>query len=136
MKEKDIIVTVKKLPNGSFVQVMSDGRKKVVQGNTDWNKVFKISEEEISLAAQQDLDNPLSTKQELKKFQSIPDIKIIRNKLHMTQEEFSKSFHLPLGTIRDWEQGVRQPDTAARVLLQVISRIPKEILKALRASGA
>lgn len=49
----------------------------------------------------------------------------------MTQEQFAESFSLPLGTIPDWEQGAKQPDTAARVLLRVIAKNPQAVLQAL-----
>jgi len=49
----------------------------------------------------------------------------------MTQDQFAARFHVPLGTVRDWEQGVRQPDTAARTLLRVIDKDPDAVVRAL-----
>jgi hypothetical protein len=49
-----------------------------------------------------------------------------------TQEQFALSFHLPLGTLRDWEQGAKQPDTAARSYLRVIEKAPQMVIQALR----
>jgi putative transcriptional regulator len=49
----------------------------------------------------------------------------------MTQEEFAAKFHLPLGTIRDWEQGAHRPDKAAQVLLTVIEKDPDAVARAL-----
>jgi putative transcriptional regulator len=43
-----------------------------------------------------------------------PQARIIRRALGLSQEEFAARFHLPLGALRDWEQGRRDPDTAAR----------------------
>jgi len=40
----------------------------------------------------------------------IPRVKIIRRALHLTQEEFAERYHIPLGTLRDWEQGRAEPD--------------------------
>lgn len=48
------------------------------------------------------------------------DVKAIRSASNMTQDAFARSFHLPIGTIRDWEQGRRQPDSGSRVLLKMI----------------
>jgi putative transcriptional regulator len=64
------------------------------------------------------------------------DVRKIRRSLGLTQEEFAARFGLPLGTIRDWEQRRRQPDGAARVLLQVIKNEPKAAARALRAELA
>jgi putative transcriptional regulator len=58
-------------------------------------------------------------------------VKEIRKKLHMTQEQFALRFHLPLGTLRDWEQGAKQPDTAARSYLRVIEKAPQTVMQAL-----
>ena len=55
----------------------------------------------------------------------VPNIKAIRKHLAMTQKEFAESFHLPLGTVREWEIGRRVPDQAAQVLLSVIAAKPK-----------
>jgi transcriptional regulator with XRE-family HTH domain len=52
----------------------------------------------------------------------VPTVRALRQKLNLTQEEFAKRFHLPLGTVRDWEQGAHRPDKAAQVLLTVIAK--------------
>jgi putative transcriptional regulator len=57
----------------------------------------------------------------------------MRRALHLTQEEFAQRFHIPLGTLRDWEQGKTQPDQTARAYLRVIARNPKAVLEALEA---
>jgi putative transcriptional regulator len=61
----------------------------------------------------------------------VPNPKEIRQKLQMTQEQFAAEFRIPLGTLRDWEQGVRLPDSAARSYLRVIANNPKAVLEAL-----
>ena len=62
-----------------------------------------------------------------------PQVKIIRRALRLSQEEFSGRFHIPLGTLRDWEQGRKEPDTAARAYLKVIGRNPQAVMEALQA---
>jgi len=54
-------------------------------------------------------------------------------RLNLTQEEFAARFHLPLGTVRDWEQGAHRPDKAAQVLLTVIARDPEAVARALES---
>jgi putative transcriptional regulator len=39
-----------------------------------------------------------------------PQVKLIRRALGLTQEEFAGRFHIPLGTLRDWEQRAAVPD--------------------------
>ncbi len=61
-----------------------------------------------------------------------PDIKTIRNRANMTQVKFAKAYCLPLGTVKDWEQGRRQPDAPARALLTVIEKNPQFVEQALK----
>jgi len=53
--------------------------------------------------------------------------------LRMSQPEFALLFGFNLGTLRQWEQGRRYPDGAARVLLTVISHSPDTVKEALEA---
>lgn len=52
------------------------------------------------------------------------DLKTIRNRLGLTQEEFAVRFGLPLANVRNWEQNRVTPDDAARTLLAVIAHHP------------
>lgn len=56
----------------------------------------------------------------------------IRTKLKLTQKEFSSAFGISTATLRNWEQGRRQPTGAARVLLRVAAKHPKAVLEAVR----
>jgi putative transcriptional regulator len=57
----------------------------------------------------------------------------MRRALGLSQEEFAARFHIPLGTLRDWEQGRKEPDTAARAYLRVIGHNPDAVTAALAA---
>lgn len=63
------------------------------------------------------------------------DVKAIRAKLDMTQEEFAGRFGFSVSTLRHWEQGSRQPEGPTRAYLLVIDRAPKAVQKALLASS-
>jgi putative transcriptional regulator len=54
-----------------------------------------------------------------------PNPKVVRQALGLSQEEFAERFKIPVGTLRDWEQGRVEPDQAARAYLMVIARNPK-----------
>jgi putative transcriptional regulator len=60
------------------------------------------------------------------------DIKAIRGRLGMTQQEFANRFNI--NTLRHWEQGRRVPDGTARAYLRVIDREPEAVQKALRVA--
>lgn len=59
------------------------------------------------------------------------DVKSLRNKMHMTQQEFCAMFGIALGTLRHWEQGDREPKGPALVLLNVVEKNPEAVLDAL-----
>lgn len=61
------------------------------------------------------------------------DVKAIRAATNKTQAEFATTYHLPIGTLRDWEQNRRQPDTPARVLLSIIQRDPEAVERLIAA---
>jgi len=68
---------------------------------------------------------------DLKRMKRTLQAKIIRRALGMTQEEFAARYRIPLGTLRDWEQGRAVPDQPARAYLTVIARSPREVQQAL-----
>ncbi|MGF7213072.1 DNA-binding transcriptional regulator YiaG [Skermanella aerolata] len=51
----------------------------------------------------------------------------LRLRLWLRQEDFAVRYQIPYTTVRDWEQGRRQPDAAARAYLRVIDRDPDHI---------
>jgi putative transcriptional regulator len=88
---------------------------------------------EIERAARSDRDARPLTETDLKRMKRTPQAKIIRRALELTQEEFAVRYHIPLGTLRDWEQGRTEPDQPARAYLTVIARDPDRILRMLNA---
>jgi putative transcriptional regulator len=62
------------------------------------------------------------------------DVKKIRKNLHMSQNDFAARFGIPQGTLKDWEQRRRKPDSPARVLLMVIDKQPEAVQRALSES--
>jgi putative transcriptional regulator len=125
------IIRARKLPDGTVVQVFPDGSIGPLADRTDWARLDAMTEEEIEANALADEDNPPITAEELARMKPVPNPKRIRERLHLTQEEFSEQFRLPLGTLRDWEQGKKQPDSAARTLLRVIEFNPEVVIQAL-----
>jgi putative transcriptional regulator len=59
------------------------------------------------------------------------DIKAIRKRVKMSQAEFSRAFGISKRALQEWEQGGRQPDSAARAYLTVIAKFPSVVRRAL-----
>jgi len=109
-------------------------RKNLPRDETDWEALRKLSEEEVERRALSDPDAKPLTKQDFRRLRRSPRVRIVRMALGMSQEEFAETYGIPVGTLRDWEQGRREPDQASKTLLKLIERIPDEVRAAL-ASG-
>jgi len=64
-----------------------------------------------------------------------PDIKRIRDGFGLTQEQFVALLGISVRTLRNWEQGRRSPEGAARVLLQVAARHPEVVLDVVQKAA-
>jgi putative transcriptional regulator len=62
----------------------------------------------------------------------VPDVRAIRQQLHMSQQSFAEAYRIPLPTLKNWEQGRRAPDAPAAAYLQAIARQPAVIREALQ----
>ena len=82
--------------------------------------------EAILKAVRADRAQPL-TQADLERMKRTPRAKIIRRALALTQEEFATRYHIPLGTLRDWEQGRAEPDQPTRAYLTLIARDPDRV---------
>jgi len=61
----------------------------------------------------------------------VPDVKEIRRKTGLSQPKFADIFHIPVGTLRNWEQGRRHPEGPAVALLKIIDADPETAVRAL-----
>ena len=78
-----------------------------------------------------DPDNPELNAAELRTLKRVAPIKRIRWRLGLSQEDFALRFEIPIGTLRDWEQGRSNPDRPALAYLKVIGSDPEFVAKAL-----
>ena len=134
MKKTNTIVA-KRTRDGSLVQVNANRSTKKLSDRTDWSKLRAMTDEAVEAAARNDPDNPPRMKDELAKMPRIARVKTLRRALHLTQEEFAACYHIPLGTLRDWEQGRSELDQPARAYLRVIACDPKLVRAALKSAA-
>jgi putative transcriptional regulator len=90
-----------------------------------------MSADAIERAARADPDARPLTDNDLKRMKRTPRAKIIRRALDLTQEEFAARYHIPLGTLRDWEQGRAEPDQPTQAFLTLIARDPDHVDRTL-----
>ena len=114
-----------------MVQVLPDGSSKPAEDNTDWARLRAMTDEEVTAAAISDPDAQPMTPEQLRTARRVPRTKTLRRALALTQEEFALRYHIPLGTLRDWEQGRCKPDQPARAYLTVIAHDPEGVKRAL-----
>lgn len=116
-------------------KVVRYSRDKLPVDETDWARVNAMTDEQVVAAALSDPDAPPLTPERLARMRRVPRVKVLRQRLDMTQAEFAEAFHLPITTLRDWEQHRSTPDAPARALLLAIERDP-EIMRRLLAARA
>lgn len=102
----------------------------------DWERFDAMTEAQRHEAALGDADAQPVTPDNVRLMRRTPQVKVIRRALGLSQEEFAARFHIPLGTLRDWEQNRKEPDAAARAYLVVIARNPKAVSDALQPQPA
>jgi putative transcriptional regulator len=59
------------------------------------------------------------------------DVQAIRAKTGMSQQSFCATFGISLGTLRHWEQGLREPRGPARVLLKIVDSDPEAVIRVI-----
>jgi putative transcriptional regulator len=99
----------------------------------DWTRFDAMTEAERHAAALSDPDAQPRSEDDLARMRQTPRVTLLRRALALTQEEFAARYHIPLGTLRDWEQGRTAPDQPARAYLTVIARDPDGVRRALQA---
>jgi len=95
-----------------------------------------MTDKEVEAAAQSDPDAQPLTPAQLSKMRRVSRVKVLRQRLGMTQAEFAEAFHLPITTLRDWEQRRSTPDAPARALLLAIERDPGVMRRLLAERAA
>jgi putative transcriptional regulator len=112
------------MSKNSTSRVVRYSRDNLPADRTDWVRIDAMTEGEVLAAALSDPDAQPLTSEQLAKMRRVPRVKVLRQRLGMTQVQFAEAFHLPITTLRDWEQHRSTPDAPARALLWAIERDP------------
>jgi putative transcriptional regulator len=116
-------------PDGTVAEVLADGTERPFPDTP----MRPMTDEEIHAAALKDPDAQPLTEERLARMKPVPRARTLRRALGLTQEEFAGRYHIPIGTLRDWEQGRSEPDQPARAYLTVIAHDPEGVRRALEA---
>jgi putative transcriptional regulator len=95
-----------------------------------------MTDKEIEAAAEEDEENPPWTDEDFARAKRVPPVKFVRRQLVLSQEAFAERYMIPLGTLRDWEQGVSEPDGAGKAYVRAIIGDPEGVARALRRDAA
>jgi putative transcriptional regulator len=66
----------------------------------------------------------------------VPDVAAIRDGFGVSQAQFAELMGISVGTLRNWEQGRRDPEGPASVLLEVACRHPDVVWSVVRERRA
>lgn len=116
--------------DGTVVQVLAEGSEQPFPQTP----MRPMTEAEVHEAAMQDPDARPMTDAEWQAARKVPRAKTLRRALGLMQEEFAARFQIPIGTLRDWEQGKAEPDQPARAYLKVIAADAQAVKRALAAT--
>ena len=120
--------TAKISSDGTVFEVFEDGSER----RFPETPLRPMTEAEVTAAAASDPDARSMTPEELSSARRVPRSRTLRRALGLTQEEFAERYCIPLGTLRDWEQGRCEPDQPARAYLAAIAGAPEAVRRALR----
>jgi putative transcriptional regulator len=109
-------------------------RQETWQAPTTAPSGLSMTDEERHAAAMSAPDAQPMTEEDFTRMKRVPMAKSLRRALGLSQDEFAARYHIPIGTLRDWEQGRAEPDQAARAYLKVIAHEPEIVRKALTPS--
>ncbi len=110
MKEK--LVRARRSDDGVLVQILDNGSE------------VEMKVERIAADAPVPRDEEGMTEDQFARMKPVPAVKRLRWKLSLSQQQFAERFRIPIGTLRDWEQGRTEPDATARAYIKVIAFDP------------
>jgi putative transcriptional regulator len=103
------------------------------EARVGWRRADADTARQRHTAATADPDAKPITEEDLAtgRVRLVPRVRTLRRVLKLSQHDFAAHYHIPIGTLRDWEQGRKEPDAAAKAYLHVIASEPEVVRKAL-----
>ena len=101
----------------------------------DWTRSDAMTDAEVHAAALADPDAQPLTEAGMAQARRVPRARTLRRALGLTQKEFATRYQIPLGMLRDWEQGRGELDQPARAYLRTIAGDPIAVQRALHGAS-
>ena len=98
-------------------------------------RLDRLTESDLTAAAEADPDNPPLTGAELARVRAVAMLRRVRAATGLSQAAFAAAYRINLGRLRDLEQGRTAPDSALLAYLTVIAREPDAVRRALTLDG-
>ena len=114
--------------DGTLMPATSESSEAVLAGES----IAPTTPEQVAEAVRRGPDTPPPSTENPQRMRLAPHVAALRGVLALTQEVFAARYHIPLGTLRDWEQGRSEPDPPMRAYLTVIARHPEIVRRALQ----
>jgi len=102
------------------------------EDRTDWDRLARMTDEEIEAAALSDPDAQPMTDEELAQCFRPGMLREVRERLGLSEQDFASRFRIDPETLRAWEEGRAFPEALARAYLRVIEHNPQAVLDALQ----
>jgi putative transcriptional regulator len=109
--------------DGTVVEILRDGAERPLTPQVDWARIDTTTEQDIARQIAEDDAEALRD--------AAAYARRVRRKVGLSQAAFARRIGVPVDTVRNWEQGRRAPQGAARALLRIIDRAPETALQAL-----
>ena len=106
------------------------------KSTVDHAKIREATEDQIGAWKREDGYGEDSILGPVRVVPPLTDVRALRERLNLSQEDFATRYMLSLRTIQEWEQGRRGPTEAARVLLYAIAQDPGAIARVLHPDAA
>ena len=101
----------------------------------DWAAIDAMTDDDISRQVEENPDAALLfSDDEIERMQYGNHLRNTRTRLGLSQATFAERFRIPVGNVRDWEQGRSLPDLATRAYLTVIEVEPEVVARTLAAA--
>lgn len=98
------------------------------------DRVRAMTDEEAEAAALADPDAQPMSEEALATASFGRRVRLLRERLGLSQQAFAAAFSIPVGTVRDWEQGRGKPDATARAFVTLVEHDPEAARRALDAA--